>query len=355
MAIEPLIDNLLFEKFSKPKQFCFALILLSFAVFYLSAAISDDEFAGRYTPTLFYHLSIRGFSRKISDFASFCAFCFCLVIQLLYFKTSLDTNAFKLFKSLKNGIVPDGIKVRQAKVLQKKLFVVIKLCLVLRNLAIFVLGSSILLSLKSRYSFLSLILSLLIIAIIRPLYALLLPPIAQIYVTSLYFSYRIQNFRLFLKFRTVLKNLNPQQFKQILIRHNRICEEIANYNSFWKNFYFAALVSMTPINLFMLHGFLFEVNLQIFLFLALIVALLISGFYVFFVGFCFALISYKVHKTKPQLNSLIYKTNYISFRTWLNLMNCVERMSCRDKKIGFTCLTLFTVTSASLFKVINYY
>lgn len=64
----------------------------------------------------------------------------------------------------------------------------------------------------------------------------------------------------------------------------------------------------------------------------------------------FAKISHQLHATRKQILSLILQ-NGRKISIQFKILDCLERMSMPTRKVGFTCLTVYTVTYLSMFKV----
>lgn len=78
-------------------------------------------------------------------------------------------------------------------------------------------------------------------------------------------------------------------------------------------------------------------------------------FYVFAIGLMFADIACSLQRTRKHLFKVL-NCNFakIQFKDWLKMMSCLERVSSHGKKVGLTCLSLFTVTYTSVLQVTKF-
>lgn len=78
-------------------------LIISFLVLnaslYCFSALSDDEFVSKYLPTILYHLTIRGFTRKILDFTAFMTILLSLASYLLF----RNRSPLSIFNDLPNS------------------------------------------------------------------------------------------------------------------------------------------------------------------------------------------------------------------------------------------------------------
>jgi hypothetical protein len=142
--------------------------------------------------------------------------------------------------------------------------------------------------------------------------------------------------------------------KLFICEHNQICTQLLNYNRFWKKLYFSFIFTIIPMNLCLLHQFLFEklifYNKAVFGF-----SILIQLIFIFLVQFMVASLSSKIHKTGKRLSRLQWKINGWPFRarTKIKILNTFERLS-SDRKIGFTIGSLAVMTFPLFYRVINF-
>ena len=140
-----------------------------------------------------------------------------------------------------------------------------------------------------------------------------------------------------------------------IIEHNMYCRELYLINKFWSKIYFMFIITIIPVNLLLLHQFLFEcLEYEVKIFFGLLIVLISIG--VFGVQYLWSYMSYKIHKSCVVLSQYQWRINGYPFRMRfkLNLMNYFERLS-SDRKIGITMGSIYTLTFTIFFQVIFWY
>jgi hypothetical protein len=142
--------------------------------------------------------------------------------------------------------------------------------------------------------------------------------------------------------------------KSFICEHNQICTQLLNYNKFWKKLYFSFIFTIIPMNLCVLHQFLFE-NLKFYIRAVFGLSILIQLIVIFFIQFLVASLSSKIHKTGKRLSRLQWKINGWPFRARpkIKILTTFERLS-SDRKIGFTIGSLAVMTFPLFYRVIKF-
>lgn len=342
----------------------FFLALCS-AVHFISS-LCDDEFVFEYLPSIVYPLGLRGFSRKITEFAICLANAFCIAVILLFSspKTKRDIT-WQLDPLMNIEFVNSFSKLKLDTIQLKKLKARIVSVKKLAKISV-ILGTA-------SVTFSSTVIPVLfifpnypkpiwfqffVIASISPVSLiainLFINQIAAIYTAIYYFRLRIKKVDNFLKLMKAFRKLNKQILSRFLTMHSSVCKDIVFSNQIWKIFYFCSLIFLLPSNLFFLHTMLFG-NMPYFVFIGTTAAIIITAVYIFAISFWLADVSFSVHKLRIKTYYLLVNNNQnLSLRSWIKLITCFERMSVKNKKIGFTCLSIFTITYTSVFKVLIY-
>lgn len=358
-----LIDYFLENDCHKPAcKWHYAILIkyLSFnAILYLLSAASDDRFVDRYIPTILISIGVRGPTRRLSDLTV--AFILLFVIAtLINYNLRANKDGFQLFKALKKIQPPQSVSLtrRQLKQLRKQTEFAVSLCrwseplIILSVLvATLILPVMVIFPASTKATWYLVVVELLFWPMATVIVHYFLPPVVHLFITTNYFLMRINKLNTLFVLADLLDSVKPTTFDRVVLTHNAICKDIVRYSQFWKIYYFFALIFMIPSNLFVLHTLVYE-HLPPFLNMAYFAAFVMTALYIFLIGTCFARIAYGIVKTRKQLNQLISKQMFkSSFRNWIKLMNCVERVSNDRYQIGFTCLTIFTVTYETLFHV----
>lgn len=366
-----LIDDILEKRVSARKQvqdqgtLWFLAIM---AILYFTSALLDDEIVKSYIPTVPYRCMIRGYSRKIAEIGVSLLVVFSMSI-LIFYRFNNNTRGLKIFKSIKS-LMPFAdccLNCSQFEKLRRITSRVLKfssqLEMVVQVSVLFnILMPTLVLPQESLWQYLLLSIGQLMscpMALLHNYY--IMTPLTHLYIINTYFKIRIRklilmtkiiiDFRKQLIVRSNLRISFAKLLKRLLESHNSVCYDIAVYSDFWKVFYFLALLFMIPNNLFFLHVTLFG-NQPLLLKGGFFVIFLMGFGYIFIVGLMFANASYHIERTRIHLGKLLLlHQQLMSFRQWIQLMNCIDRVSTKTRPVGFTCLTIFTVTNASVFKV----
>lgn len=321
------------------------MAIMSFnAASYLFSSLNSDEVVSRSFPASTRHFLATGYTRKLTDFGIFLINAFIVAILLPKQQNLVsshpwsDLNA-RQFQTIQ--IRNDSNKNHVCKIIW---FTAIGTVLSVTSYPLLILIKS-----KSIGFILLVLFYKCTTAILATAEAL--PFVARIYLISFYFRIRIKKLKALLHFNLI--TCNKSSLKNILIAHNTLCKDIATFSKKWKVFYFLALFSMIPISLIMLHSLLFG-DLPYSLIFPAIMAFLISSGFVFVISYLLAQVSYRIHCLKKTFFKIIFNVSIkkvLKAREWLKFMSTLERMSTPNRKIGFTCLTIFTVTYAALMKV----
>lgn len=358
-----LVDHLLEERKNLKKvENLFVILFMSLnAAMYAVSAFNSDEFVSKFIPSAPFHIGIHGYTRKITDIACMLGILLALS-NLINYNYTPNKSGFKLFRALKGKTSSStiGLNPRLFQKLQNRAKDVVKLCQLAEfitncvfTIALTLTFAFVLNKTKQSWSFLLLTFGF-ALTISSLCWHFLLPPLVHLYVTSHYLLLRIQNLKKTLEFFLFIETEIKQKLvSTLLAKHDLVCKDIAKYGKFWKVFYFFVLLFMVPYNLLLLHALLFGDISGIFIPCYLAV-FLTSAVYIFIIGMYFAKLSHQVHATRKNVYKILQKCiRNQRLSQWSKLMSCVERLSNPKRPVGFTCLTIFTVTYASFFKVIK--
>jgi len=150
------------------------------------------------------------------------------------------------------------------------------------------------------------------------------------------------------------KTNSIEKIKLALIEHNGICEEISDMNKITNKLYFTFVFVMIPINLLLLHQYLFE-DLKFYIKICALFIIIVESIAIFLFQFYIASISSSMHKSRQNLLKLQWEINGWPFRTRtkIKLLTCFERLS-SDRKIGFSIGSLAVMTFPLFYKVSNF-
>ncbi len=150
------------------------------------------------------------------------------------------------------------------------------------------------------------------------------------------------------------KTNSIEKIKSALIEHNGICEEISDMNKITNKLYFAVVFVMIPINLLLLHQYLFE-DLKFYIKIIALFLIIVQSIAIFLFQFYFASISSSMYKPRQNLLKLQWKINGWPFRTRtkIKLLTCFERLS-SDRKIGLSIGSLAVMTFPLFYRVNNF-
>jgi hypothetical protein len=172
-----------------------------------------------------------------------------------------------------------------------------------------------------------------------------LTTIVLVYITQYYFCLKSQ------KINDSIKGLvNDNQhnilrtIKLALIEHNELCSEIHNHNMITKKLYMYAVFNNIPINLFMLHQYLFE-DLKFYVQIIVVFIITMQSLVIFVFQYYFASLSTSIHKPLKILSRLQWNLNGWPFRmrTKMKLLSCIERLG-SNRKIGLTIGSIAVMT-----------
>ncbi len=127
---------------------------------------------------------------------------------------------------------------------------------------------------------------------------------------ALAFVYIIQ-YNLHLKMRNINQNIanllknnkinSIESIKSALLQHNRICEQISHINKILKKLYFTFVFVMNPINLLLLHQYLFE-DLKFYIKIIALIIIIVESIAIFFFQFYFACLRQCINPDKTYWN-----------------------------------------------------
>jgi hypothetical protein len=176
--------------------------------------------------------------------------------------------------------------------------------------------------------------------------------IILIYITQYYLHLKSQKINGSIK---SLANGNQHNIlgniKWALIEHNQLCSEIHNHNKITKTLYFYIIFINIPINLFLLHQYLFE-DLKFYVQIIFLFILTIQSLVIFVFQYYFASLSASIHKPLNILSRLQWNLNGWPFRmrTKIKLLSCFERLS-SNRKIGLSIGSIAVMTFPLFFQV----
>jgi hypothetical protein len=143
--------------------------------------------------------------------------------------------------------------------------------------------------------------------------------------------------------------------KSALIEHNELCSEIHNHNKITKTLYFYVIFNNIPINLFVLHQYLFE-DLKFYVQIIVLFVITIQSLVIFLFQYYFASLSASIHKPLKILSRLQWNLNGWPFRmrTKIKLLTCFERLS-SNRKVGFSIGSIAVMTFPLFSQVYIFY
>ncbi len=180
--------------------------------------------------------------------------------------------------------------------------------------------------------------------------------LALVYIIQYYLYLKIRNMNENIANLLKNKKINSiESIKSALIEHNGICEEISDLNKISKSLYFTFVFVMIPINLLLLHQYLFE-DLKFYIKIGALFLIIVQSIAIFFFQFYFASCSASMHKSVKILAKLQWKINGWPFRTRtkIKLLACFERLS-SNRKIGFSIGSIAVMTFPLFYKVNNFF
>jgi len=183
-----------------------------------------------------------------------------------------------------------------------------------------------------------------------------LTTIVLVYITQYYFCLKSQKINDSIK---GLVNDNEHNIlrtiKLALIEHNELCSEIHSHNKITKKLYMYAVFNNIPINLFMLHQYLFE-DLKFYVQIIVVFIITMQSLTIFVFQFYFASISASIHKPLKILYRLQWNLNGWPFRmgTKIKLLSYFERLS-SNRKIGVTIGSIAVMTFPLFSQVYIFY
>ncbi len=178
---------------------------------------------------------------------------------------------------------------------------------------------------------------------------------AIVYIIQYYLHLKIRNMNQNIANLLKKKKINSiESIKSALFEHNGICEEISDLNKISESLYFTFIFVMIPINLLLLHQYLFE-DLKFYIKICALFFLVVQSIAIFLFQFYIASISSSMHKPRQNLLKLQWKINGWPFRTRtkIKLLTCFERLS-SNRKIGFSIGSLAVMTFPLFYKVSNF-
>lgn len=330
------------------------------AILYLTSALSNDQFVSCRLPTIGHLIGLRGFVRRQLDISVI--FILSHPTWTAIFYDSKKQTGLPLFSAISGESSPGtaGLKYKDVvaiATLYQKLkrinFFGKVLGILASSLSIvapgFLNGQAF--ERNGFYLFLTLAIAIIIAALF---FSFILNPVFNIFTISKYFLIRIKKIRILCDF--IIFYRKGIGIKKLIASHNSVCADIALYNRAWKEFYFLALIFSLPYSLLMLHPILFG-NLHFTIYSGYVVVYGVTALYIFFTGFVMARVSHHLHDTRKRIHRVLLQTRRMpagslnAFCTWLDVINCLERMSSPNRKVGFTCLTLFTIAYPQMVKV----
>lgn len=357
-----LIDNVV-EGIKESREKVVAILLfLAFNVLLHSiSATNSDEVARDYIPSIAARFGLHGFARKLSELVVVTG-CSCAISIAFFYNFSRHREkGFQIFKAVKSLIKAEkvNLNISQLKKLQVRALFLLKLWNRFRYLTYASIEVMYVIPLfANRQASLQhlwlLVVSMLIgFGMATTAITWIMPPVVHLYIVSYYFRLRIKRVKLLSSLieRIPVNSAIKKYVLKLIYSHNLVCKDIALYNQLWKHIYFFTLLTMIPFNLFVLNCLL-SGSLKFYMFVGYIAIFLFSAFYVFAIGLCLADIAYQIQQGSLQLNRIHLKCkSRLPLSTWFKIMNCVERISSKHRKIGFTFGEVYYVTYATVFKV----
>lgn len=339
----------------KARKIIAIIFMLSMGSIYcVSTLLKDDQVQN--WPLISYYAHLRGMVRRMTD-AIMCLFCYFQVLVLYFYNFYVEKHSSILgfFRMLKGELLgKSGMDSMELKKLQKHCRKILELSKIVSYAGCFTVtfagacSLTILPQPNTSASFLCLVF-VLFAACIYEMWTTIVYPLAHLYLTFQFFKIRINKLEAIIQISG--KSLLRKIFRTILPCHDHICKTIVEFSNFWKIYYFLALVTLIPATLFCLHNALFG-DVIWFQTAAFVAAFFGGAGYIFILGLMFSQLSYEIHNTRKCLYYFIFNNNRkIPLRVWLKGINTLERMSSKSRKIGFTCLTIFTVNYRTFLKV----
>lgn len=331
------------------------LVTLNVAVF-VTSAFNNDETVKNW-PAIVYHVGVTKTARKYTDMI--CALSFFLIVPTMYLYNfvDIDNKSLIFFRILKGQFSPktwslDASEFRHLVSKTRKFFNFLNLIIFESTLA-FAFAAAVSLTALPHYDQSAIFRLGVFFFFMAPCYVackIYYYPLGHIYATAISFSIRTRKIAMLATVAASMKNVSCHVIHHVLRKHDKVCQQIAVCAIFWKTYYFVVLICAIPANLFSLHCFFFG-NVFWYQKVAYFGSFLSHGFYIFLVGTNLARVSYDVHSTRKAIYSMTRShLCRMNTRLWLKAMACLERMA-SNRKIGFTCLTIFTVTYATFAKV----
>lgn len=352
------------DDLAKKKVRLQTLVAISFlsvvVVFYGICGFSPTSRVHHF-PTSIYHAGITDPARYFSDIIVALLFLFAIKIRITYcYNVNKEQQALALFRALKEQMSAKSICLTEEELIRikAKFEKTIRLCVIVKlvtqftmifssAISVFMFGST------QTVPFL-LLTWVIFVASTGILWETVIYPLGHLYIVSYYFETRINKLAFLANY--MLSARRSQRFPFHLLniylrRHNRICADILKYATFWRSIYFFTLILVVPSNLFLVHCIFFG-GLKWTHISAYISTAILTAVYIFAIGKFFASINYRIEQTKqPLLKLARIAVEHQRFRLWVKTMACLERMISPYMQVGFTCLTIFTVTYKTFFIV----
>ena len=127
--------------------------------------------------------------------------------------------------------------------------------------------------------------------------------------------------------------------------HNKLANKVMKLNNFWKSYILTMVMTVSPISLILLDQVLFE-NGDTLTKIVYIFALFFCYLLLFILQYFLASFSAKMPKMCKKLSHFqwIFKRRFFSLGFKLKLLMYFERLSSKQKKIGFSVGSLAVVT-----------
>ena len=181
--------------------------------------------------------------------------------------------------------------------------------------------------------------------------------IASLFFYLIFYFIKLRSERLNERLQNLLANSGhvdsvrlARMADQLIEQHNSICRQTKSFNKFWSKYLLYILISLMPLNLFLLHQVMFkEMQAITLLFNCFMVGL--SWIFIFLVSFFASLVPKSMKLTAKKLFKLqmiIDSRSSSGVRTKLKILSAFEMNS---TSIGFSVGLLFLMTKTTFSKV----
>jgi len=116
------------------------------------------------------------------------------------------------------------------------------------------------------------------------------------------------------------KFFNKYEMKSIIREHNAICNDIVEYNNFWKGYYHTNLFVLIPANLMLTHQLIFS-QLNLLTFLIYFMTIIGTWIYILVANYLTASASHILRKSYKKISKMQWIINYNITVTKIKVFN----------------------------------